>query len=125
MLTYLGCFTVMKFRRVKQEKIEWKELSKGAEIAKEKGIDLNMATKFDKDFINGKGQAVNQNHTKPIRRRQLSFLGKDEDKGDGSSLPLRSSKTYVDKRQRAFYEAVTEKFDDAKKPLLGDNKRSQ
>ncbi len=115
----------MKFRRVKQEKIEWKELSKGAEIAKEKGIDLNMATKFDKDFINGKGQAVNQNHAKPIRRRQLSFLGKDENKGDGSSLPLRSSKTYVDKRQRAFYEAVTEKFDDAKKPLLGDNKRSQ
>ncbi len=125
MLTYLGCFTVMKFRRVKQEKKEWKELSKGAEIAKENEIGPNLVTKFDKDFVKGKGQAVNHNHVKPTRRRKLSFLGKDDDKGESSSLPLRSSKTYVDKRQRAFYEAVTEKFDDANKPLLADNKSSQ
>ena len=52
LLTYLGCFSVMKFRRVKREK---------AEFAKTKGIheDLDpdvakkmiLSTRLEKDFM--------------------------------------------------------------------------
>ena len=63
MLIYLGWFTVMKFRRVKAEKLEWKLLNKGAEIADKKGVKLKgMGYNANKEFLQGKGQAINENH---------------------------------------------------------------
>jgi hypothetical protein len=56
LLAYLGWFTVLKFRRVAREKIEFKKMQKGAEIAKKLGKQLDgVNANIDKNFLQGKG----------------------------------------------------------------------
>ena len=52
LLTFLGCFTVMKFRRVKREKIEFKK-TKGLyeELDPDLAKKMALSTKLETEFL--------------------------------------------------------------------------
>lgn len=55
LLGYLGCFTVMKFKRVKLESIEFKKIQKGVKGVSAADVKKVLANQnLEKDFINGK-----------------------------------------------------------------------
>lgn len=54
-LGYLGFFTVMKFRRVKVEKLEFAKIKKGViGVPNQEARRLLVEQNLEKDFINGK-----------------------------------------------------------------------
>ena len=52
LLTYLGCFSVMKFRRVKHEKIEFAKM-KGVrqDLDPEEAKRMVLATRLETDYL--------------------------------------------------------------------------
>lgn len=55
LLTYLGCFSVLKFRRVKREKVEFAK-TKGLyeELDPDVAKKMVLSTKLETEFLQGK-----------------------------------------------------------------------
>lgn len=63
LLLYVTCFTVMKFRRVAREKVEYEKIMRVVkDLPPEEAARRLGAQNAEKDFLNGKvgGQPLNQ-----------------------------------------------------------------
>ena len=102
LLAYVALFSVWKFRRIKKEKIEYKKIKKAVKEISPEEAALRLAVQnAEKDFLAGKagGQPLNNQlaNIGPIRPT-TGFVFTPTN----AARPLRSSQSFVERRDTAF-----------------------
>lgn len=108
LLSFLGYFTVIKFRRVKREKIEFKQIQKAAEniSAKDARRILN-SQKLEAEFIGGKANGQTVNHLKAVTASEMLNQRSIKQRGeDDFLLPMRSTAVFGQMRTRSYTMAI-------------------